>query len=56
MFKKITEGNVAFTAEKNKVCGGPRIVLLSDETFLLVLWYQQMGGTGIRYVHLRKEV
>jgi hypothetical protein len=35
--------------------GEPNVTILPDGTFLLVLWYQQMGGTGIRYIHLRKE-
>jgi hypothetical protein len=35
--------------------GEPNITILPDGTFLVVLWYQQMGGTGIRYLHLKKE-
>ena len=35
--------------------GEPNVVVLPDGTFLLVLWYQQMGGSDIRYVHLKKE-
>ncbi len=35
--------------------GEPNAVILPDGTILLVLWYQQMGGSGIRCVHLKKE-
>jgi hypothetical protein len=35
--------------------GEPSVAVLPDGTFLVVLWYQQMGGTGIHYIHLKKE-
>ncbi len=35
--------------------GEPSLAVLPDGTFLAVLWYQQMGGAGIRYIRIKKE-
>lgn len=35
--------------------GEPHVTVLPDGTLLVVLWYQQGGKKGIRYVHLERD-
>jgi len=52
MFKKTAEGNVAFTAEKNRVCGGPRVALLPDGTLACTYTVSSYVGANDFVLHI----
>lgn len=52
MFKKINDGNVALTAEKNKVYGGPRVALLPDGTLACTYTVSSYVGANDFILHI----